>query len=288
MQASVNIHGVITPGDRSFISVFDHGFLYGDSVYEAFKTYRRKLFLFSRHFARLEQSAQGIYLSIPWSKERIRNEIIRTIDAAANPDESKVRLIITRGAGDLLPDPETCDDPKVVIIVTPLPPMPPALYTRGVDVIVSSLPRGGMVAHQKTGNLMHQVLATREAKARGAYEAILLNTDGYISDGITSNIYMIHGSTLKTPSSDASIVEGITRGAVLDLARQVGMEVKEGLFRPDEIVGSDEMFLTSTNREVVPIVKVDGKTISNGLPGPWTLKILGAYRKAIEQLAQED
>jgi branched-chain amino acid aminotransferase len=268
--------------------VFDHGLLYGDSVYETFKTHGGRLFLFSRHFARLEQSARGVCLELPWSKERTRDEILRTIAAAKYPVETRIRLVVTRGVGDLVPDPETCRDPQIIIMVSPLKPMPAELYTKGVDVIVSTIPRGGMVAQQKTGNLMHQVLATREANAKAAYEAILLNTDGYMSDGITSNIYMIHGSTLKTPSVEASIIEGITRGAVLDLARNSGMTVVEGLFRPAEFRNAEEMFLTSTNREVVPIVRVDGKPIGNGRPGPWTLKILDAYRKAIEQLARED
>jgi len=145
-----------------------------------------------------------------------------------------------------------------------------------------------MVAAYKTGNLMHQVLATREAKSKKAYDAILLTTDGYISDGIACNVHMVQGTTIKTPGRQAAIVEGITKAAVLDVAGRLGLDVIEGLFRPDEIHRSTEMFLTSSAREVVPIVRVDGKPIGNGRPGPWTLKILDAYRGAIGHLLQEN
>jgi branched-chain amino acid aminotransferase len=128
----------------------------------------------------------------------------------------------------------------------------------------------------------------REARVRKAYDAILLTTDGYISDGIACNVHMIQGATLKTPGREASIIEGITKGAVLSLARDLGLEVAEGLYRPDEIWRSTEMFLTSTNREVVPIVRVDGNLIGNGRPGPWTARIHEAYKTAVEQLIQED
>jgi len=284
----VNINGTITPEDEAFISIFDHGFLFGDSVYEAFRTYQRKIFLFSRHYDRLEFSARGVHMSLPWPKDRVRSEMVRTLEIANHPAESRVRLIVTRGIGDMVADPETCADPAVIIIVAPLSDPPREMYTDGVEMIVSTVPRGGMVAAYKTGNLMHQVLATREAKSKKAYDAILLTTDGYISDGIACNVHMVQGTTIKTPGRQAAIVEGITKAAVLDVAGRLGLDVIEGLFRPDEIHRSTEMFLTSSAREVVPIVRVDGKPIGNGRPGPWTLKILDAYRGAIGHLLQEN
>src|SRR5262245_19629068 len=171
MRIFVNINGTITTADKATIPILDHGFLFGDNVYEAFRTYDRKVFLFSRHFRRLQHSARGIHLEIPWAPERIRAEIARTIETAAYPGESKVRLIVTRGVGDLLADMDTCPNPAVVIIVAPLPDFPLQMYEEGVEMIVSStVARGGMVADFKTGNLMHQVLATREAKAKGAHD----------------------------------------------------------------------------------------------------------------------
>jgi branched-chain amino acid aminotransferase len=289
MQACVNINGTITPADQAFISILDHGFLFGDSVYDAFRTYDRKLFLFNRHFDRLEHSARGVFLTLPWTRERFRSEMMRTIDAANYAGESKVRLIVTRGIGEVIADPETCSGPTVVIIVAPLRPYPAEMYSDGVEMTVSSIPRGGMVGDYKTGNLMHQVLATREARSRNAYDAILLTTEGYISDGIACNVFMIQDSTLKTPGHEASIIEGITKGVVLKAARNLEMNVVQGLFHPDEIERSSEMFLTGTYREVVPVVRVDGKPIGTGRPGAWTRKIMEAYRVEVSRLlVQED
>jgi branched-chain amino acid aminotransferase len=289
MQIFVNINGSITTAGNATISILDHGFLFGDNVYEAFRTYDRKVFLFSRHFRRLQHSAQGIYLELPWTAERFRTEIARTIEAGSYSGECRVRLIVTRGPGDVIADADTCSNPTVIIIVAPLPDFPMKMYTEGVEMtIASTVARGGMVADFKTGNLMHQVLATREAKARGVHDAILLTTEGYLSDGIACNIYLIQQSTLKTPGFDASIIEGITKGVVLDKARQLGMDVVQGLFRPDEIDRSTEMFLTSTYREVVPVVRVDGKDIGNGKPGPWTRKLFEAYHAAVAELKKED
>src|SRR5262249_18681794 len=145
MQACVTINGKITPADQAFISILDHGFLFCDIVYDAFRTYDRKLFLFNRHFARLEHSNPGLFLTLPWTREKFRSEMMRTIDTANYVGESKVRLIVTRGIGEVIADPETCSGPTVVIIVAPLQPYPAEMYSDGVEMTVSSIPRGGMV-----------------------------------------------------------------------------------------------------------------------------------------------
>jgi branched-subunit amino acid aminotransferase/4-amino-4-deoxychorismate lyase len=166
--------------------------------------------------------------------------------------------------------------------------LPDRVYREGVDVVLSSVRRSERFADIKTGSLIHQVLARREAKSRHALEAILLTAEGKISDGITSNIYMVRDGKLLTPSRAAGIVEGITRGVVLDLARGAGLEVVEGLFAAEEIESAEEMFLTSTTREVVPIARVDGNPIGTGKPGPLTLLLLAAYRRAIAELVLEN
>jgi branched-chain amino acid aminotransferase len=280
MPIRININGVITPAEDAKIPVLDHGLLFGDSVYETLRTYGGKPFLFARHFARLEHSAQGIDLKLPWTKSKTFEEILRTL----LPGECRVRLMITRGAGALEADTETCTDPAAIIIVVPLIAQPERIYEEGVDVVISSVRRSTRFAEIKTGSLIHQVLARREAKLKGAYEAILLTADDKLSDGITSNIYMVQGGKLLTPGRDAGIVAGITRGVVLDLAREMGLQVVEGFFGVSEIANADEMFLTSTTREVVPIARVDGKPVGTGKPGPVSLMLLRGYRSAIGRL----
>jgi len=284
MPARVNINGLITTPEEAKISVLDHGLLFGDSVYETLRTYSGKPFLFSRHYARLEHSAAAIHLKLPWTKARTFEEIRRT----CLPGECRIRLLITRGVGDLSADMETSADPAVIIIVMPLVPASEHIYTEGVEVVISSVRRGGWFAEIKSGSLIHQVIARHEANLRGAYEAILLTADGKLSDGITSNIYMVRGGKVLTPSHDAGIVEGITRGVVLSLAREMGLQIVEGMFDRAEINRVDEMFLTSSTRQVVPIARIDGTTIGDGKPGPITLMLLKAYRSAVKRLIAED
>jgi len=284
MPTRINIDGVITGPDEAHISVLDHGLLFGDSVYETLRTYGGKPFLFSRHFARLQHSAAVIDLKLPWSKSRTRDEIEKTLLAG----ESRIRLIVTRGVGELAADIETCTDPAVIIIVVPLIALPERIYDQGVDVIISSVRRSLRLADIKTGSLIHQVLARREAKSKHAFEAILLTPDEKLSDGITSNIYLVRNGKLLTPAHDAGIVEGITRGVVLDIAREKGLEVVEGFFDVSEISRAEEMFLTSSTREIVPITQVDGKPVGSGKPGAVTVMLRRAYRSALQQLVTED
>ena len=284
MQTRININGVVTAPEEARISVLDHGLLFGDSVYETLRTYNGKPFLFSRHFARLEHSAAAIHLKLPWSKSKTLEEVRRTLMAG----ECRIRVIFTRGAGELEADIETCTAPTAIIIVVPLVSPPERIYQQGVDVVISSVRRSERFADIKSGSLIHQVLARREAKAKHAYEAILLTADGKLSDGITSNIYMVRDGKLLTPGHEAGIVQGITRGVVLELAREMGLQVVEGLFEVGDVADAQEMFLTSSTREVVPIARIDGKPIGNGKPGPVTLMLLRAYRTAVKQLAMED
>jgi branched-chain amino acid aminotransferase len=284
MPTRININGVITGPEEAKISVLDHGLLFGDSVYETLRTYNGKPFLFSRHFARLEHSAQAIDLPLPWTKAKALDEVRKTLFAG----ECRIRLLVTRGVGEVAADIETCTDPTPIIIVVPLVVPPERIYREGVETVISTVRRSSRFADIKTGSLIHQVLARREAKAKRAYEAILLTADDKLSDGITSNIYIVRDRKLLTPGHDAGIVAGITRGVVLDLAREMGLQVVEGLLDVSEIANADEMFLTSSTREIVPISHVDGKLVGKSQPGPVTLLLLRAYRTAIERLALED
>ncbi len=286
----VNINGVITPVAEGRISVLDHGFLFGDSIYETMRTYRGKPFLFSRHFARLERSANAIFLTLPWDRAKTRDEVLRTIAAAeqAGQRQHRIRITITRGVGDVSPDPGSCDLPGAVIFVTPFSELPAGVYEEGVDVVVSSFYRSRQLGDAKTGNLLRAVLAIREANAAGAFEAITLTADGKISDGITSNLWLVQGSRLLTPSIESGILEGITRAVVLDLARRAGLDVVEGVLDLAEVEKSSELFLTSSTREIVPIVRVAGKPVGTGRPGPVSLRLLEAYRREVDVLLKED
>jgi branched-subunit amino acid aminotransferase/4-amino-4-deoxychorismate lyase len=203
------------------------------------------------------------------------------------PGECRIRLMITRGVGELTPDLETCTDPSAIIIVMPLATPSARIYSDGVNVALSSIRRGGL-ADIKTGSLIHQVLAFHEAQAKGAFEAILTTAEGKLSDGISSNIYLVRAGTILTPSHDAGIVEGITRGVVLELAREMEFTVVEGLFDPAQISVADEMFLTSSTREIVPITRVDGQPVGSGVPGRVTLRLAEAYRAVVRRLIAED
>jgi branched-chain amino acid aminotransferase len=284
MQTRININGVITAPEDAKVSVLDHGLLFGDSVYETVRTYQGKPFLFSRHFRRLQHSAQALHLDLAWSREKTLEQIQRTL----LPGECRIRLVVTRGAGELTADPETCHDPVTIIIVVPLRALPQQVYNDGVEVIISSVRRSQRMANIKSGSLIHQVLASREAKEKKAFEAILLTADEKLSDGITSNIYLVRNGSVMTPSHAAGIVEGITRGVVLDISRNMGLPVIEGFFPVSDVEAADEMFLTSTTREVVPIVRVDGKPVGSGRPGPVTNRLLEAYSSEVQRLLAED
>ena len=288
MPDVISVNGVITPAEEAVIPVLDHGFLFGDSVYETLRTHRHKPFLFTRHFRRMERSARSIELELPWSREETFSEVRRTTDAAGLSSESRIRITITRGVGKVGPDPASCKSPNVIIIVTPLVELPESVYEHGVDVVTSSLHRTLHLADAKTGNLIRTVLAQRESRMAGAFEAILLTPEGWISDGITSNVYLVKGRKVLTPSREANSLEGITQGTVLALARNSGLDVVEGLLHPREIEQADEMFLTSTTREVVPIVRVDGRPVASGAPGPVTRGLRAAYLQQLDALIQED
>ena len=270
------------------IPVLDHGFLFGDSVYETLRTHRNKPFLFTRHFIRMERSARTIELQLPWSRERTFSEVRRTTDAAGFSSELRIRITITRGVGEVGPDPATCKSPNVIIIVTPLKELPESVHENGVDVVISSFHRTIHLADAKTGNLIRTVLAQRETRMAGAFEAILLTPEGLISDCITSNVYLVKGRKVLTPSREACSLEGITQGVVMELASREGLDVVEGMLHPSQIETAHEMFLTSTTREVVAIVRVDGRPVANGKPGPVTQSLRAAYLRELDVLIQED
>jgi branched-chain amino acid aminotransferase len=259
--------------------VFDRGFLYGDSVYETIGTAYGRLFAASDHLYRLERSAERIGLRAP-PRATVERAISDTMAAAGFP-ESRVRVILTRGAGKLDLDPASVDDTQLVVIVFPLGAPTAEMYEKGVAVAIVSITRNSPLAMDpmvKSGNYLNNVLALGEARRRNkAYEAILCGGDGSIAEGSTSNVFMVTGGEVRTPPPEAGILDGITRGKVMELCRTNGIPVAERHISPDELRGADEAFITSATRGVLPVTTIDEKPVATGTPGPVTRKLIGLY-----------
>jgi branched-chain amino acid aminotransferase len=276
--ASVN--GIVTPAEEARVSVLDNGFTFGDSVYETLRTYAGRPFEWGRHLRRLRASAGRLGFDIPLSDGDLLARLDAVMAPAANP-ESYIRIIVSRGLGDISYHFETVKGPTVVIAVKPCVSYPEWHYTRGVPVALVTIRRNHPQALDpaiKSSNLLNNVLALREAQARGAEEALLLNQRGEIAEGASTNLFVVRGGTLITPVLEAGILAGITREVVLEIARALSQPVREDVLRPDDLRNADEAFLTSTTREVTPIRTVDGRPVGPGQPGPVTTGILEAYR----------
>ncbi len=282
MSIRVHIGGRVCPPDQAKISVFDRGFLYGDSVYETIGTVGGRLFAPELHLDRLERSADRLGLRLP-PRAQIEHAVAETLAAAANP-ESRVRIVVTRGAGKLDLDPATVDDPQLVVYVEPRGGPTLQMYENGVAVEIVSVTRnspGAIDPAVKSGNYLNNVLALGEARRRsGAHEAILCAGNGSVAEGSSSNVFMVKGGQLRTPGVEVGILSGVTRRKVLDLAIASGLPCVEVAFMsPDDLRGADEAFLTSAVRGILPVTTVDGKRLADGLPGPVTRQLMQGLAK---------
>jgi branched-chain amino acid aminotransferase len=279
MPIRVHIGGRVCPPEEAKISVFDRGFLYGDSVYETIGTFYGKLFAARDHLDRLERSAERIGLRAP-PRAAVERAMAETMAAAGFP-ESRVRVILTRGAGKLDLDPGSIDDTQLIVMVFPLGAPTPEMYEKGVTVAIVSIARNSPQAIDpavKSGNYLNNVLALGEARRRSkAYEAILCGGDGSIAEGSTSNVFIVKGGEVRTPPPEAGILDGITRAKVIGLCRDNGVPLVERRISPDELRGADEAFITSATRGVLPVTTVDEKPVAAGTPGPVTRKLIGLY-----------
>lgn len=276
--ASVN--GIVTPAGEARVSVLDNGFTYGDSVYETLRTYGGRPFEWGRHLRRLRASAGRLGFEIPHSNEDLLTRLDAVLAPAANP-ESYIRIIVSRGLGDLSYHFDRVKGPTVVIVVKPSVAYPEWHYSRGIPVALVSIRRNHPQALDpaiKSSNLLNNVLALREAQESGAEEALLLNQKGEIAEGASTNVFVVQGGTVITPVLETGILAGITREVVLEIARGLTLGAREDMLRPSDLTGADEAFLTSTTREVVPIRTVDGRPVGPGQPGPVTTRILEAFR----------
>jgi branched-chain amino acid aminotransferase len=279
----VLIDGVVLGPDDAKVSVYDRGFLFGDAVFEVLRTYGGALFAFDEHFARLKRSAARVFIDVPVDDVTLRGEVERGIAAARN-EESNVRIVLTRGVGPVALDPGTASCPLRVILVEPIAPPPRELYEAGIAAITIRTQRsadGTVAAGAKVTNYLESLLAVREAKAQGAQEALIVDGRGEVVEGATSNVFVVKGGRLATPPEDAGILAGITRAHVLEVAGAAGIGVDEKRLRPESLYEADEVFITSSIRELLPVVRVDGRTIGSGVPGPIARLVHRAFRTAV-------
>jgi branched-chain amino acid aminotransferase len=287
MSIRVHVDGHICLPDEAKVSVFDRGFLYGDSVYETIGTVRGRLFALSEHLDRLRRSADRLLLRLP-PREEIEKAILETVAAAGNP-ESRVRVMVTRGGGKLDLDPASADEPRLVVIVQPLGGPTREMYDSGVAVAIVSVTRnlpGAIDPAIKSGNYLNNVLALSEARRRipGAHEAILLSATGSVAEGATSNVFVVRDGSVETPALSVGILDGVTRGKVMALARDNGIGCREAEFMsPDVLRAADEIFLTSAARAVLPVTQVDGRPVGAGKPGPVTQRLMALYERLTER-----
>lgn len=284
MAATVSVNGRITSDRDAVISVFDHGFLYGEGVYETLRTYGRKPFLYDRHLQRLRRSAELIALPIPFTDADLGARIRATMAAADFATEAYIRILVTRGIGDLTYDPAATPEPSVVIIVKPHVDPAPEVYRDGVNVVLVDIVRNhpsSVSPTIKSNNLMNSALAMQEAIRRGAYEAVMRNFKGELTECAVANLFVVRGGVVLTPPLTAGLLPGITREYLFEIGHQHGVEIREATLRDEDLFGADEAFLTGTTREIVPIVRVNERVIASGTPGPVTRTLLDEFRRSI-------
>jgi branched-chain amino acid aminotransferase len=289
MHATVNVNGKITDAASAVISVFDRGFLFGEGVYETLRTYNSHLFLLERHFKRFRASAESISLPVPLDDAAFKTRIDETIAAANIAGELYIRLILTRGVGELSYDPASCQAASLVIIVKAHAEQPPEVRARGVAIIISSVLRNHPKAINpliKSNNLLNNALAMQEALRNGAAEALMRNHRGEIAECAQSNFFIVRNGAAFTPPLESGLLEGVTRNFVFEVGNEVGIPVREAVLADADLAAADEMFLTSTTREVLPITRIDGREVGAGLPGQITLTLADAFRRKADALTR--
>lgn len=282
MATQVWINGQFYDKSDAKISVYDHGLLYGDGVFEGIRVYGGKVFKHAQHIERLYESAQAIALTIPLTPAEMTQAVEDTVAKNAKPD-GYVRLIVTRGAGTLGLDPRKCE-PAVIVIADDISLYPKELYENGLEIITSSYTRphnNALSPRVKSLNYLNNILAKIEAIRAGCLEAIMLNQAGEVAECTGDNIFIIKGGVLKTPPPEAGILQGITRDFVLELAAKVGIPAKEVTLTRHDVYTADEVFLTGTAAEVIAVTKVDGRVIGAGKQGPLTKKLRDAFTAAV-------
>ncbi|RKU38778.1 branched-chain amino acid aminotransferase [Candidatus Poribacteria bacterium] len=277
----IYIDGEFLPKAAAKVSVFDHGLLYGDGVFEGIRSYNGRVFKLDEHLERLYDSAKSIMLQIPMPIETMKEQVLETL-RLNQLTEAYIRLIVTRGVGDLGLDPDKCPKPTIIIIADKITLYPPKFYEEGLEIVTVSIRRNYAEAINpriKSLNYLNNILAKIEGKQAGAEEVLMLNAEGYVVECSGDNIFWIKNEVLVTPPVHMGILEGVTRNSVIDLAREAGMQVEERVFTRHDLYIADECFLTGTAAEVIPVVKIDQRPIGDGQPGKITQKLIDAFRQ---------
>ena len=285
MKRWIYIDGKFLPEEEAKISVFDHGFLYGDGVFEGIRAYGGRVFKLEEHLTRLWDSARAIDLTIPLSKDKLREKILETLRHNKLKD-AYLRLLVSRGKGDLGLDPRKCPRSSLIIIAHKISVYPEDFYEKGLEVIVASTRRispSALNARIKSLNYLNNILAKIEANLQGMGEAIMLSQDGYVAEGAADNIFVVKDGELLTPPTWIGILKGITRDVVIELAEKEGLPVKEETFTPFSLYSCHECFLTGTAAEIIPVTKVDGKIIGEGKAGPITKKLIEKFQQYTQE-----
>ena len=280
MSLQVNMNGKLVPKEDAKVSVYDHGLLYGDGVFEGLRIYSKRIFRLQEHLDRLWESARAIMLTIPMTKEAMAKAMYETVEANGLID-GYIRLVVTRGAGTLGLDPNRTSDPQIIIIADKISLYPAEYYETGLEIVTASTIRNHPAALNpriKSLNYLNNILAKNEGLRAGCVEALMLNHKGEIAECTGDNIFLIKRGEVYTPSIDSGILGGITRDVVIELARQAGLPVHEVALTRHDVYVADECFLTGSAAEVVPVVKVDQRPIGEGTVGPITLDLIKRFR----------
>jgi branched-chain amino acid aminotransferase len=279
VSLKIYINGKFYDKDDAKISVFDHGLLYGDGVFEGMRSYNGRVFRLKEHLQRLWNSAKAIWLEIPLTQEAMAKAVNDTL-AANGIQDGYIRLVVTRGVGTLGLDPNRCSQPQVIIITDKIELYPEDFYRNGLEIVTASTQRnhpGALNPRIKSLNYLNNILAKIEGLKAGCIEALMLNHKGEVAECTGDNLFLVRAGVLQTPPLDAGILEGITRAAVMKLARAAGTEVREMPLTRHDVYVADECFLTGSAAEVIPVVKIDSRTIGTGKPGPVTRDLIERF-----------
>ncbi|MFM7185710.1 MAG: branched-chain-amino-acid transaminase [Planctomycetota bacterium] len=285
MSRMIFMNDRLVPEEQAVVSVFDHGLLYGDGVFEGLRSYGGKVFRLAEHVDRLFASARAICLEIPMSKAAVAKAVVDAL-AANKLSDGYVRLVVTRGAGSLGLDPNKTKHPQVIVIADTISLYPCEYYERGLRIVTAATQRTQSAALSpriKSLNYLNNIMAKLEGLQAGCIEALMLNHKGEVAECTGDNVFVVRGGRLLTPPPDAGILEGITRGAVMELAVAAGVDCREVTLVRHDLYTADECFLTGTAAEVIPVVEIDGRTVGSGAPGPVTKRLTDDFHALVRR-----